>query len=547
MEESKNRRSSFLVQGSILAGASIISRLVGLIYRIPLNNIIGDEGSGIYSNAFKIYNICLILSCYSIPTAVSRLVAAKYEKREHRNAYRVLLCSLAFSITVGLIGSLILYFGADFFSLHLFKNQRCILPIKVLAPNILIFSVMGVLRGFFQGKNTMLPTSISQILEQIVNAIVSLAAAYSYMMAHSASVDMAGYGAAGGTLGTVVGSLAGLLFLIFIFSIFYPMLKRQMHKDHTEYLDTYPQTVKSIVVTIVPIILSQTVYQISGLLDASLFHDIMSKKGYDVVIRDTWMGIYANKYELLTNVPIAIATAIGVAIVPSIVASMTRKNYGEVKKKIHSAIKFNMIIAIPSAVGLGVLAKPIILLLFPGSTAESITLSTQLLQIGSVAVVFVALSTTSNAILQSLNRLRIPVYHSSIALVLHLIVVYVLLRFTSAKLYALVIGYILFALIVCILNWRYIRVKLSYRQELIKTFVLPSLAAVMMGVLTFVTYEGVHKLLHSNLISVLASVIVSIVVYFLLLVFMHAVSERELMNLPKGEKLVRIFKKIHLI
>ena len=547
MERTKSRGSSFLVQGSILAGASIISRLVGLIYRIPLNNIIGDEGSGIYSNAFKIYNICLILSCYSIPTAVSRLVAAKYENKEHKNAYRVLVSSLAFSITVGLIGSMILYFGADYFAIHLFKNQRCVLPIKVLAPNIFIFSIMGVLRGFFQGKNTMLPTSISQILEQIVNAIVSLVAAYAYMMAHSASVDMAGYGAAGGTLGTVIGSLAGLLFLGFIFSIFYPTLRRQMRKDKTEQLDTYPQTVKNIVMTIVPIILSQTVYQISGLVDSSMFHHVMSQKGYSVEVRDTWMGIYANKYELLTNVPIAIATAIGVAIVPSIVASVTRKSYGEVKKKIHAAIKFNMVIAIPSAVGLGVLAKPIIMLLFRGSTPESVALSARLLQIGSIAVILVALSTTSNAILQSLNCLRIPVYHSSIALGLHLIVVYGLLKFTDARLYAMVVGYSLFALIVCVLNWRYIRIKLSYRQEIIKTFILPGMAAIVMGVMTYLTYEGVHKLLHSNAVSVLASILVSVLVYFLLLVFMHAISEKELRSLPRGEVLVRVLKKIHII
>ena len=547
MEQTKNKSSSFLVQGSILAIASIISRLIGLIYRIPLNNMIGDEGVGIYALAFKIYNICLILSCYSIPTAVSRLVAAKLERKEHRNAYRVFLCAMMFGVVIGGIMSLILYIGSDFFAVFLFNNPRCALPMRILAPNILIFSIMGVLRGYFQGKNTMLPTSISQILEQLVNAIVSIVAAYCYMIAHSASIDIAAYGAAGGTLGTVMGSLTALLFLLFIFTIYKPTITRQMRRDRTVEMDSYPETFRLILFTLAPIILSQAVYQISGLLDASLFHKIMSGKGMVSDQRNALMGIYSNKYELLTNVPIAIATAIGVAIVPAIVGAMTRKNYVEVKRKIHSAIKFNMLIAIPSAVGLSVLAKPILTLLFRNNSTDSLDTATALLQVGSIAVVLVALSTTSNSILQSLNKLRIPVYHSAIALAIHLVIVGLLLQFTNTELYALVVGYILFALIVSILNWRYIKKTLDYKQEMIKTFVMPFMASVLMGVVTFLSYTLVHKLLHSNAISVLLSIMVSAIFYFLLLVFMRAIDEKELRSIPRGKTIIRYLKKLHLL
>lgn len=546
MERKKSESHGFLVQGSILAAASLISRLIGMIYRIPLNNILGDEGAGIYAYAYKIYNIFLILSCYSIPTAVSRLVAVKLQKKEHKNAYRVFLISLGFGLIIGSIGFLILFFGADFFAVHFFSNARVAHPMKILAPNILIFAVMGVFRGYFQGKNTMLPTSISQILEQIVNAIVSIVAAYCYMMAHSASVDIAAYGASGGTLGTVMGSLTGLLFLLFVFTIYQPILKKQIRRDVNAETDSYRMTIRLLLATIAPIILSQAVYQVSGLLDVRFFHSILSKKGYDALYRDTMIGIYGGKYELLTNVPIAIATAIGAAIVPSLVASLTNNNMGEIKRKIHAAIKFNMIIAIPSAVGLAVLANPIIQLLFRGKP-ENMELAAVLLQVGSIAVVLVALSTTSNAILQSLNQLKIPVYHNALALVIHLIVVILLLKFTEAKLYALVLGYILFALIVSVLNWRYIARKYSYRQEIIKTFILPFLASVVMGILCAGVYFGMHKLLHSNLLATLIAIIISMVAYFLLLVFMHAISEKEILMLPKGEKLLQMLKKLHLL
>ena len=547
MEGTKRKSNNFLIQGSILAIASIISRLIGMVYRIPLNNLIENEGVGIYSLAFKIYNMCLILSCYSIPTAVSRLVAAKLEKKEHKNAYRVFVCAMIFSVAVGFVMALILFFGADFFAQTVVKNPKCAMPIRVLAPNIVIFSIMGVLRGYFQGKNTMLPTSISQIVEQIVNAVVSIVAAYCYMMAHSASVDIAAYGAKGGTLGTVMGSLTGMLFLLFILTIYFPTMKRQMRRDKTVQVDSSVDTFKMIVITIIPIVLSQAVYQVSGFLDTVFFHSILAKKGVSDALRNTYVGIYSNKYELLTNVPIAIATAIGAAVVPTLVAALTRKDYKEIKRKIHATIKFNMIVAIPSAVGLGVLAKPLITMLFNDKSMDDINLATMLLQVGSIAVVLVALSTTTNAILNSLNKLRIPLYHSAIALVAHLIVVIALLQFTSINLYALVFGYILFSLIVCALNWIYIKRNLGYHQEMIKTFVIPFMASVLMGVVTKISYELVKMVFHTNGFAVVASIGISVIVYFVLIVVMRSVTEKELRSFPKGTKLIRVLKKIHIL
>ena len=547
MEREKNKSNSFLIQGSILAFASIISRLIGMVYRVPLNNMIGNEGAGIYSYAFKIYNICLILSCYSIPTAVSRLVASKVANKEHRNAYRIFIAALMFSVTVGASLSCILYFGADFFATSLLKSPQSAMSIRMLAPNILIFSIMGVLRGYFQGKNTMMPTSISQIIEQVVNAIVSLVAAYYFMMAHSASMNISAYGAMGGTLGTVMGSLAGLFFLIFVFVIYKPIVKRQIRRDRLGVVDTYPQIFRMIVLTILPIVLSQAVYQFSGFLDTIVFNVILEGKGLTHEVRDSLIGIYAGKYELLTNVPIAIATAIGAAIVPSIVASLMQKDFREIRRKMRATIKFNMIVAIPSAVGLAVLAKPIIIMLFNDTSTQDINLAANLFRFGSIAVVFVALSTTTNAILNSLNYLKIPVYHSLIALVVHVVVVASLLQFTDAKLYALVIGYILFAAIVSILNLIYMRKMLKYHQEYTNTFVLPFVCSLLMGIITLVSYKLVLAIIHSNTIAVLISLVFAMVSYLALLVAMHVVGEQELYSIPKGRKLVRLLKKLHLL
>ena len=178
MGKSKNSDASFLLQGSILAIASFISRIVGLIYRMPLKAIIGKVGNDYYGTAFSIYNIILIISSYSIPLAVSKLVAARMGRGHVKDAYRVFKGALFFAFVSGGTGALILYFGADFFTGTLLKTPLSAIALKILAPTLFVVAILGVFRGFFQGLNTMIPSAFSQVAEQILNAIVSIVAAY---------------------------------------------------------------------------------------------------------------------------------------------------------------------------------------------------------------------------------------------------------------------------------------------------------------------------------------------------------------------------------
>ena len=209
MCKSKNNGTNFLVQGSILAVASIISRIIGLVYRIPLNNILGDVGISYYACAFDVYNVILIISSYSLPQAVSKTVSAKAAKGQYRSVYQVLKGALLFALVSGIVASLVVFFGAEFFTGTLLKTPYSVFALKILGPALVVVAVLGVLRGFFQGLGTMMPSAISQIIEQIVNAIISVWAAYvlyrygTKIGAVLGDADHYGpaYGAAGGTLG----------------------------------------------------------------------------------------------------------------------------------------------------------------------------------------------------------------------------------------------------------------------------------------------------------------------------------------------------------
>ncbi|ROR29321.1 stage V sporulation protein B [Mobilisporobacter senegalensis] len=543
MSPSKKKTNDFLVQGSILAAASIISRLIGLIYRIPVMNIIGDSGNADYSNAFEIYNIVLILSSFSLPLSVSKLVSARNEKKEYINSYRIFLCAMAFAVFSGILFTLILYFGADFFASYMFKMPSSAIPLKVLAPTVLISAVMGVLRGFYQGKKTMIPTALSQILEQIVNAVVSIAASYLFMKKYSASPNIEAYGAAGSTLGTCLGALVSLVFLGFIFIAYRPTLKKQFRRDTESIIMPYKKIFTLLMITIIPVVLSQTVYNISGTIDSSLFGNILARQGVVEDTRKTMYGVYSGQYRLLTNLPIAIASALAASMVPSIVSAHARKDKEDLTEKIKSSIHFNMLIAFPSAVGMTVLAKPIISLLFPNSSG----MAANLLATGSIAIIFYALSTVSNAILQGINQMKIPVIHSAVSLAIHVVIVILALQVFNMGTYGLVLGNVTFALIVCILNWISIGKHLNYKQELKKSFIIPAISSIIMGIITWLAYQGIYLLINSNMISTLLSIIIAIIVYFIALLLLKGVDMEELYSFPLGRTLSKIAMKLHLL
>ena len=538
----KSASKDFLVQGSILAAASIVVRMIGLIYRIPMNNILGTSGMGLYSLAFEIYNLGLILSSYSLPLAVSKMVSAKIVKKEYKNVKRIMICSMTFAVIAGALMSSILFFGSDLIAKYIFATPAMAYPLRALAPTILVFSIMGVLRGMFQGQGTMIPTSFSQIIEQVINAIVSVALPAFIMYKFSSSPQVAAYAAAGGTTGTFMGALASLIFLIVVFTFYRPVFQKQIRRDKATELDSYQDIFRIMIMTIIPVILSQTVYQISGTLDGSQFSHIVGSKGVLPSKVQSLYGIYSGYYRLLTNVPVAIASALGTSAIPTIVASRVMKDEAAVQEQIHSTIKFNMLIAIPSFVGMTVLAKPILALLFPSAGA----LAVKCLTIGSVAIVFFSLSTVSSAILQGIDLMRLSVVNSAISLGIHVVLLYIMLQFMNLGVTGLVIGNVTFALVVCILNWKSISKALGYQQEVRTTFILPTICAAIMGIGCRILYNGIYYITHVTFISFLFAFLMALFIYGTMLLFFDVVSEEELLTMPLGRSLHKVLAKLRV-
>ncbi len=545
--------SNFLVQGSILAAASIISRIIGLLYRLPMTDIIGDTGNNYYSCAFEIYNIMLIISSYSLPLAVSKLVSARIAKGERKQAYQVFKGALLFAVIAGTIVALVVYFGAELFTAML-QTPLSIFALRILAPVLVVVAVLGVLRGFFQGLGNMLPSAISQIIEQIVNAIVSIWAAY-VLFQYGTKVGQvlgdperyaAAWGAAGGTLGTNLGAVSALLFMLFVFYAYMRVFKKKMKRERNVEVDSFGYIMKILVITIIPVLLSSTIYNISGILDQGIFKNIATLQGYKPDQIDVWWGVFSGKYKVLINVPISIASAMAASSVPSLSASFAEGNKEAVNNQINAAIRFIMVIAIPCCVGLAVLAKPIFTLLFPG-TIETVDMATSMMWVGAVAVVFYSLSTLTNGLLQGIDQLKTPVKNAAIALVAHLLLLVALMMVFRLNIYAVLIANAFFAFLVCVLNSLALSRHAGYQQEVVKTFIIPVVAALLMGVVAYGAYALFHYVTKSNLISIIVSIVVAVITYAVILLLLKGLGEDELRKFPKGHLLITLAKKFHLL
>lgn len=539
------KRDGFIMQAGILAFAGIIVRMIGLLYNKPLVAIIGDEGFGYYDSAYAAYSIILLISSYSIPSAVSKVIAQRLAVKEYRNAHRIFQCAFIYVLVVGGIASLFVFFGAGV----LVKMESAVFPLQVLAPTIFLSGILGVLRGYFQAHKTMLQTSLSQILEQLVNAGMSIGMAYVLvqMVADQDMTTKASYGAAGGTIGTGAGVLAALLFMAGMYALNKKTINKRIERDTGHVDEPYKDIFKMILMVVTPFILSTGIYNINNFLDKTIYQQIMMGiKHVEESVVATDLSAMA-KGTKIANIPIALASAMATALIPGISSDFAKGDMSSVRNKVRKSIKVTMLISIPSAVGLGVLAKPVMMVIF--HQPDTLELASALLSCMAVTVVLYALSTLTQAILQSVGRMKTPIINASAAVVIHGVMMVVMELFLDVKysLYYYVAVTVVYALLLCVLNQIAVHRYLDYRQEIDKTFFRPAVASALMGGVAYGVYQGLYLLIKSNLVSLAVAILLAAGLYFVLVIYWKAVSEEELRSMPKGYMLIGIAKKIGIM
>ena len=551
MSKKSSSKTNFLAQGTILVIASFVAKAIGMIYRIPLTHILGDDGNGYYSTANEIYTIILMISSFSLPLAVSRLVAEREYAGEVKNSYKGLICSLRFAAVTGGILSILTFLLGGVITKYVMGVELASYALRVLAPAIFLFALTGVLRGFFQGHGTMVPTAVSQIIEQIINAIVSVAGAYVMLQYGLKLGEKKGdaelgtaLAAAGGTFGTVASVGVALLFMIVIYLGYRNGFKRRMKKDKTRRRESDRAIYRAITYTILPIVLSTLVYNISTIIDQGVFNHILAGMGFTQKQYATVWGIYSGKFRVLMNVPLSIASCLAPSVVPALTEAMANNDLREAGLRTRDTIRYTMVFTIPCAVGMAALARPIMMMLYGNN--DSLALAAGIMQSGALLTVLLALSTLTTGILQGRGEMPAPLVHAATAVAIHLgFLVLFVVKF-KWNIYGVVYANIIFGLIICLLNARSIRKKLHYRQEIKKTFLVPVIAAGVMGIAAYLVHR-VFNLFAGNTISTILAVCVGAVVYGICLVKLGGILEREIRRLPKGDLLADLLIRLNIL
>ena len=508
-------------QAGILAAASILSRIIGLLYRSPLTAIIGDEGNGYYGTAINIYTIVLMVSSFGVPAAISKQMAQKMAVGDYKNAQRVFHCSMVYALAVGAAGSMLLYFGAG-----VLVPPNSVPVLQVFAPTVFLFGILGVLRGYFQANQSMVQTSVSQILEQIANAVVSILAAYLLMrtVMNADPTHKAIRGAMGSALGTGSGVLVALIFMTLVYFRYRGMFMERVRGDREHEEEPFGPLMMETILVITPFILSSFIMNLTTSLNQTIFIKIMIQyRHWEEALTTTLYGLFSNKAVVITNIPISIATAVAAAILPNISTSFARGDLEETKKRSINAIRMTLVIAVPCAIGLLTLARPV--------------------------------GTIMNAILQSIGRIHMPLVSAGIALLVQTLLLFVLMLYTDMGGHALAICSLLYSFMIFMIDSHFICKYLDMKIPFGKVYGRPIAAAVVMGIATAHVYSLVNRLLmaaadrvyFNNLIAAALAIAVAIVVYFAVLIKIGGLTREDLLQVPKGAKVVGILQKARLM
>lgn len=533
------KKNSMVKNASVLMAATLISRIIGLIYRRPLGNILGSVGLGYYGYASNLYSILLLISSYSIPMAISKIISGKLAKKEYKNVQKIFKGALIYAVIVGAAAALLAYFGGGFL---LPANQQNAVPaLKVLAPAIFLSAILGVLRGYFQAHHNMTPTSISQIMEQIMNAIVSLLAAWILIQnfAGDDSTLIAIYGSQGGTIGTAAGVVTALIFMLIVYRINKPVIANRLRRDAGAREDTYSDVFRMIFMMITPVILTTFINNASAYVDSYLYAGILGLKGVDADAISAAYGEFSNYYTPVINIPLALASASSSAMMPEVSGAYALNDTKTVNSQILKTIRMTMFICIPATVGLTVLAYPIMGVLFPAAS----DLASSLLMTGSASIIFSALCTVSSCALQAIGKQRVAMINAGISLGINIATLAVILAvFPQLDIYAVMLAGIFFAIAYSILNTISMRKYLGFKNEFKETYVQPVIASAIMGVIAAVVYYALFYATRRPFIALVVAIIVGAFAYLVLYVVASKIKEEELRRFPAGGALVKIMR-----
>ena len=524
------KKQSFLHGTALLALATAVVKVIGALYKIPLNAIIGEQGFGYYSTAYEIYTVLLMISTAGLPVAMSRMIAQASSLDHYRQVRKIYTVSRTIFLTLGLVGALLMTLFCK--QLAEFQQQPdAWAAIGALGPCCFLICLMSTYRGFFQGQGNMLPTSVSQVIEAITKLIVGIAGAL-LVVFYTQNVSLA---AGAAILGVTVSCLVSSFYLNAIFRKAYKQMPQSC-----EDTDSGKDIAKGLLSIAIPITIGSAGLQLLTVLETKIYMtQLLEYMTQDLA--DTQKGIYSMALTIF-NMPCAFITPITISIIPAITSQLTLGNLKAARATEESAARVSALISMPCAFGLALLAQPITRLL-GGYSGEKLVLATQLMSVLGVCIIFNSMVLLTTAIMQAHGHEKLPVVNMFVGGFVKLIAVFILTANPLIGIVGTPIGSLLCYLSITILNLVTMRRVLQDPPAIVKHMLRAFLAAALMGACAWGAWQGLQMLLGPNMSSLIACAVpigIGVVVYAFAAVKFRAITREDCLLLPKGEKIANL-------
>jgi stage V sporulation protein B len=529
-------RDTFIKGALILTIAGIIVKIIGAVNRILLSRLLGGEGIGLYQLAYPIYLLALSISSAGIPVAISILVAEKVALHDHRGANRVFRLSLVVLSVLGVLFTVLLWFGAEWLiDWRFIRDPRAYYAILALAPSIFFVTILSSYRGYFQGLQMMVPTAISQIAEQLLRVGTMIVLAYALL---PKGIE---YAAAGATFGAAPGAVFGLLVLIYYYYRQRPAVKEQMRLQTVESQESSGRIIYRIVQLAIPVSLASIMVPIVANIDLLIVPARLEAAGYTTEQATELYGYLTGMAISLINLPTILTASLAASLVPAISEAFTLGNRVSIINRTSTAMRLTVLICFPSFVGMWLLATPISQMLYGTPHAGT---SIAILSLG---VVFLGIHQTTTGVLQGLGRTGIPVKNLVISAVIKIVLSYILTAIPGLGIKGAAWATVADFFFAAILNMYWVGKLIGFTIDLKETF-KALIAVAIMGVVVICSYDYGMQLLASNTSSTIIAICTGAASYGIALLLLGGVKSSDLIMMPAiGPKVVDVLKKLGLL
>ncbi len=531
---SEKKGASFVKGALILAIASIMVKVIGAVFRIPLTNLVGEYTMGLYSIAYRYYSILLTIATAGLPIAISKMISASRALGKPRETKKIFKTALMLCITLGVVGMLVLIVFAK--PLALATNDiNAEISIIALAPAVLFMAVTAGFRGYFQGHENMIPTALSQIIEALSRLFIGLALAWVFLSMGFADKYISS--------GIILGITTGTVLTVLLMVGFAVHMRKKEGKADGETLESRKsgEILASLLKIAVPVTIGSLVMNLTSTIDMFLITNRLASLGYNAEQTTSLFGIYENYALPLFNLVPSIIISLNVSVTPTISAAHAVGDTKKLHETLLSALRIVIIFTLPASVGISVLSKPILSILY--HSQADVAIAAPVLSILGIASFFLCASSLTSTSMQALGHATLPLITMLCGAVVKIVANYILIAIPGVELSGAAVGTVLCYVLITVMNMIFLAHLVKFRPNFLSTYLRPLISSVIMGVAVFAVYKVAEPFV-GNFIGVVASIGVGVVIYFAAMLISKGITEDDVKGLPKGEKIAGLlFKK----